>query len=99
VVGSKKSVTCDLSKQTVTLNNIRIEKKGEILKAVDEGSSAADVKFEEPLKLELKDFIECVQTGRTPSASSQAALRGAMIADKALESARLKRSVKIDEIE
>jgi predicted dehydrogenase len=99
VVGSKKSVTCDLSKQTVTLNNIRIEKKGETLKAVDEGSSAADVKFEEPLKLELKDFIECVQTGRTPSASSQAALRGAMIADKALESARLKRSVKIDEIE
>lgn len=98
VVGSEKSVTCDLAKQKVTLNNIHIEKNNGILKAIDDGSLAIDVKFEEPLKLELKDFVECVETGRKPSANSQAALRVVMIAEKALESARLKRSVRIDEI-
>jgi predicted dehydrogenase len=95
VVGSKKSLTCDLSKEEVTLNNIHMEKNDGILKAIDEGSSVVDVKFEEPLKLELKDFIECIENGRRPSANSQVALRGIMIAEKALESARLKRSVRI----
>jgi predicted dehydrogenase len=99
IVGSKKSVVADLAKQKVTLNNIHIEKDNGILKAIDKGSSTIDVKFEEPLKLELKDFVECIKTGRKPSANSQVALRGAMIAEKALESARLKRSVKIDESE
>jgi predicted dehydrogenase len=98
IVGSKKSATLDLSKQTATLNNIHIEKNDGILKAIDEGSSTVDVKFEEPLKLELKDFVQCVETGRKPIADNQVALRGAMIAEKALESARLKRSVKINEI-
>jgi predicted dehydrogenase len=97
VVGSKKSVTADLSKQKVTIDNIHIGRNNGILKAIDEGSLAVDVKFEEPLKLELRDFVECVETGRKPIADSQAALRGVMIAEKALESARLKRSVKIDE--
>jgi len=99
VVGSKKSVIADLSKQKVTLNNIHIEKNNAILKAIDEGSLTVDVKFEEPLKLELKNFVECVETGRKSIADGQVALRGVMIAEKALESARLKRSVKIDEIE
>jgi predicted dehydrogenase len=57
----------------------------------------ADVKIEEPLKLELKDFLECIKTGRKPLANGQIALRTIMIAEKALESARLKRSVRINE--
>jgi predicted dehydrogenase len=55
------------------------------------------VKIEEPLKLELKDFIECVKTGRKPIAHGQVASRIVMIAEKALESAHLRRSVKIHE--
>jgi predicted dehydrogenase len=97
VVGSKKSITSDLSKQTVIIHNIYIEKGKRTLKAVDKGSLKADVKIEEPLKLELKDFLECIKTGRKPLAHGQVALRTIMIAEKALESARLKRSVRIDE--
>jgi predicted dehydrogenase len=97
VVGSKKSVTSDLSKQTVILHDIHMEKNDGTFKTVDKGSSPLDVKFEEPLKFELKDFIECIKTGRKPIAYGEVASRSVMIAEKALESARLKRSVKIHE--
>jgi len=97
VIGSKKSVTSDLSKQTVILHNIHMKKNSGTIKAIDEGQLPLDVKFEEPLKLELKDFIECIKTGREPMADAETASRTVMIAEKALESARLKRSVKINE--
>jgi predicted dehydrogenase len=97
IVGNKKSVIVDLSKQTVTLHNVHIEKNNKTLKALDLGATRLDVKFEEPLKLELKDFIECVKTGRKPVAHAEIALRTLMIAEKALESACLRRSVKINE--
>jgi len=95
VVGSEKSVTSDLSKQTVILHDIRMEKISGTIKAIDEGRLPLDVKFEEPLKLELKDFIECIKTERKPMADAETASRIVMIAEKALESAHLKRSVEI----
>jgi predicted dehydrogenase len=97
VVGSKKSVTSDLSKQTVILHDIHMEKKDGTFKTIDKGSSPLDVKFEEPLKLELRDFIECVKTGRKPIARGEVASRSVLIAEKALESAHLNRSVRIHE--
>jgi len=97
VVGSKKSVTSDLSKQTVILHDIHMEKKDGTFNAVDKGSSSLNVKFEEPLKLELKDFVESISAGKKPLADGEEASRSVMIAEKALESARLKRSVKIRE--
>jgi len=96
IIGSKKSVVSNLSEQTVVLHNIHMEPQNRALKAVNEGSSNVDVKIEEPLKLELEDFIGCIKTGRKPIAHGQVALKTIMIAEKALESARLKRSVKID---
>jgi predicted dehydrogenase len=97
VVGSKKSVTSDLSKQTVILHDICMEKNNGTFKAIDKGVLDLNVKFEEPLKLELKDFVECIKTGRKPIAHGQVASRIVLIAEKALESAHLKRSVKINE--
>jgi len=98
VVGSKQSVTSDLLKQTVIIHDIHIEKNNVTFKAIDKGSCTLDVKFEEPLELELTDFIQCVKTGRQPIANGETASRTVMIAEKALESARLGRSVKMDEI-
>lgn len=97
IVGSRKSITSDLSKQTVTVHDIHVKKQNETLKAVDKGITTMDVKTEEPLKIELRDFVECVKTGRKPIAHAQVALRTIMIAEKALKAARLKRSVKIHE--
>ena len=72
-----------------------MEKISGTIKAIDEGRLPLDVKFEEPLKLELKDFIECIKTERKPMADAETASRIVMIAEKALESAHLKRSVEI----
>lgn len=97
IIGSEKSVTSNLLKQSLTIHNVCIERKDGILRAVNGGSLNIKIKFQEPLKLELKDFVECVKTGRKPLADGQAALDAIKVAEKALESARLKRSVKIDE--
>jgi predicted dehydrogenase len=96
IVGSKKSLSSDLAKQTIMVHDVHIEKQNDTLKAVNNGSSSVDVKYKEPLKLELKDFVECIKTGRKPLANGQVGLRTIMIAEKALQSARLKRSVRID---
>ena len=99
VVGSRKSVTSDLLNQTLELHNAYIEAQYGQLKAVNEGSTKIDIRFEEPLKLELLDFIECIKTGRKPLADGRTALSVIKTAEKAIESARLGRSVRIVENE
>ena len=97
VVGSKKSVTSNLSEQTLELHDVHIKAWNGRLRAVDKGSEKLDLKFKEPLKLELQDFIESIETGRKPMADARSALDVIKIAEKALESAQLKRSVRINE--
>lgn len=95
VVGSRKSITSDLLNQTLELHNAYIETRHGQLKAIDEGSTKMDIRFEEPLELELIDFIDCIRTGRKPLADGRTALNVIKTAEKALESARLGRKVKI----
>lgn len=97
IVGSKKSVTSDIGKQSIVVHDIHMKKNDGAYKAVDKGKKSLRVKFQEPLKLELKDFIECIKTGRQPIANAHAASRTVLIAEKALESAHANRSVKINE--
>jgi len=99
VVGSRKSVTSDLLNQTLELHNAYIEAQQGQLKAVDEGPTKIDVRFQEPLKLELLDFIKCIKTGRKPLADGRTALSVIKTAEKAIESAQLGRSVRIVENE
>jgi len=97
VVGSKGSITCDLLHQELKLHHIFIEAHNGKLEAIDEGTTELKVKFEEPLKVELQDFINCITTGEKPLADGESALQVIKVAEKALESARLRRSVDIDE--
>jgi len=97
IVGSKGSIVSNLLEQTVELHKVFIvSRKGE-LKAVDEGLETINLEFEEPLRLELLDFIECIKTGKKPLANDRVAVDTIKVAEKALESARLKRSVRINE--
>jgi UDP-N-acetylglucosamine 3-dehydrogenase len=99
IVGSRKSLTCDLLEQTVTVHDIHIEKNDGTFRAIDKGTQTVNVKVMEPLKLELEDFVESIKTGKKPLANGEVGARVVMIAEKALKSARLKRSVKMDETE
>lgn len=93
IVGSKKSVTSDLLEQTLILYENRIEERDGQLKAVDQGSKEIKVDFKEPLKLELLDFVNSINTGQKPLADEQSALDVVKIMEKGLESAKLKKTV------
>jgi UDP-N-acetylglucosamine 3-dehydrogenase len=95
VVGSKKSVASDLLKQTLKLYNSRIEIHNGQLKAIDQGVTEINLEIKEPLRLELLDFIESINTGRKPLADGQSALNVIKVMEKALESARLGRTVSV----
>ena len=95
VVGSKKSVTSDLLKQTLYLYDSHIEKHGNQFKAIDQGSTDIKLEFKEPLKLELLDFIQSIKTGRKPLSDGQAALNSINIIENALKSAKLGRTVRL----
>jgi len=97
VVGSRKSITSDLLKQTLKLYDSYIEMHGSRFKAINRGATDIKLEFEEPLRLELMDFIKSIKTGRKPMADGQTALNAIKVVEKALESARLGRSVKINE--
>ena len=97
IIGSKKSITSNLLRQTLELHNTHIEYRSGELKAVNKGLEEMNLEFKEPLRLELQDFIECIKTGRRPLANDRVAVDTIKVVEKALESARLKRSVRINE--
>jgi len=96
VVGSKKSITSNLLKQTLKLHNSHIEIHNGQFKAIDRGATEIKLEFKEPLKLELLDFIESIKTGRKPLGNGQAALNVIKVVEKALKSAKLGRSLRIN---
>lgn len=99
VVGSQKSVSCDLMEQTVNLHHSHIDCCNDSFEVVKDRSDlirvSLDEKFKEPLKLELTDFIDSINTRREPLANGESSLNVIRITERALESARLKRSVPI----
>jgi predicted dehydrogenase len=98
IVGSKKSLTSDLLKQTLELHRTSMQRhNNKHFKATDLGTTRVDLEFREPLRLELGDFLESIKTGKKPLADGQAALNVITVIEKALESARLRRTVAIDE--
>jgi UDP-N-acetylglucosamine 3-dehydrogenase len=97
VVGSRRSITSDLLRQKLVIHNSHIENRNGALIAVESGIEKIDFEFEEPLMLELRDFIRCIKTGERPLAAGKFALEVVRIAEKALESSRLGRSVQMGE--
>lgn len=96
VVGSKKSVASDLLAQTLTLYGNHMEVRDGQFRAVDQEGVGIQLGFEEPLKLELLDFVKSISTGRQPNASGQSGLDVVRVMDAALRSARLGRTVSVN---
>jgi len=97
LVGSRKSITSDLLQQTIVIHNSHIENRNGTPKALDMGTQEMNIMFKEPLVLELRDFIRSIKTGKQPLADGKSALNVIKVAEKALESSRLRRSVRLDE--
>ncbi len=95
LIGSKRSITSDLLKQNLRLHNSHIKNKDGQLQVINQGAEEIKLDFKEPLKLELLDFIECIKTGKNPKADGLAGLQAVKVMENALESARLRRTVRL----
>lgn len=87
VVGSEMSIVSDLLHQTLTLHQARIVVNDSSPVAIDQGLKNIGVNFEEPLRVELLDYLNSVVTRKQPIVNGQVALRVIKIAEKAIDSA------------
>jgi len=60
-----------------------------------EGSYTIPIEYKEPLKEELKDFLNCIKTGKTPIANMHVGKRAVEIIERAIFSSKEKKAVKI----
>jgi len=96
IVGSEMSITSDLLYQTLDVHQARIIRSGSNLVADNQGSKRIQLNFEEPLRVELLDYLNSVVTRKQPLVNGQVALRVIKIAEKAIDSARSNEWVKIN---
>jgi len=95
IVGSKKSIHADLLNQSITLYETYIKREKGILRAHDKGETKLNIKYVEPLKLELLDFINSIKTGKPPLADGSSALKAISIIEKCIESSKYEKTVKV----
>jgi len=98
IVGSKKSLTCDLLNQTINIYDVSMKKiDREYYIAQDKGSSTMKISFVEPLKLELLDFIESIVQSRAPLADAKSAQDAVLISEIALASSKKKMELRVND--
>ncbi len=94
VIGAQMSARIDYLKPDVIEiydSNI-IEENGDF-RVENEGMRSITLPYKEPLKEELRDFINSVKTGKKPEADMYAGLRAVEIIEKAMESAKEGREI------
>lgn len=99
VVGSEKSARIDyLDPQRLHIYDVRfLVEDGHPVKVEDEGSYHINIPYAEPLKEEIKHFLDCIKVGKKPIADGVVGMRAVSMAEAALESARTKKSIEIGE--
>ncbi|PIP08259.1 MAG: oxidoreductase [Syntrophobacterales bacterium CG_4_9_14_3_um_filter_49_8] len=76
IVGDRKmAVFDDVSKEKLYLYPHRIEWKGRIPVASKAEAEIVPIEMEEPLKIECRHFIECIQNNQTPKTDGYEGLR------------------------
>lgn len=86
VTGTKGYAELDYISQKLTLHKAKVEKKiddfTEFLRFSKPNSFSVKIKKEEPLKLEIKSFIECIKNNTKPKVTGEDALNALQIALK-----------------
>jgi len=100
VVGDKRVLVMDLISQKIRIDEYEREEDECFPSeawAVHRRRSIFPTSWEEPLKLELRHFIECVREGREPRASGVDGYIALSICELALKSARTGKAISIRE--
>lgn len=98
IIGSKMSAKVDyLKPQELQLFDASIAQvDNNKLKAEYEGSYTVPIPYKEPLKEELRHFIECIGSRKQPLSDMYAGARAVEMIEVAFESARERRVVKME---
>jgi len=89
VIGSKQKIYSDLLEQTMTKYFIEISQK----EIINSGKSNIDIEKNEPLKEELRHFIDCVEQDKTPLNSGTIGFEIVKLCEAALMSAKTGKEV------
>lgn len=98
IMGSKMSAKVDyLKPQEIQLFDASVIRgeDGKTLRAEYEGSYTVPIPYKEPLKEEMKNFVDCIKTRQKPLSDMHAGKRAVEMIEIAFESAKENRSLKI----
>jgi len=90
VIGSRRSARVDYLKpgQLTLFDNRIVTRDGVPTKVEDGGQTVIEIPYAEPLKEELRHFLDCVHSREAPLTDGHVGLRGVVMAEAALESVR-----------
>ncbi len=96
IIGDRGSLYCNFQKPTLSFFENRHEKQGNRWVAVEGKPQDIPLEKEEPLKSELKRFIESIQDRSRPLADGQAGLEALRVVEACYESSQKGKQVEID---
>ena len=96
IIGDRGSLYCDFKKKSLSFYDNRHEKRGERWVALEGGVNEISLGSEEPLKLELKSFLDSMKNRSKPLADGQAGYEALKIVEACYESSQSGRRIEID---
>jgi len=96
IIGDRGSLFCNFKKNSLSFYNNRYEKQGERWIALEGEVNEISFSSEEPLKLELKSFLDSMKNRSKPLADGQAGWEALKIVEACYESSQSGRRIEID---
>jgi len=96
IIGDQGSLYCDFKKKSLSFYDNRHEKQGARWVALEGEVNEISFSSEEPLKLELKSFLDSMKNRSRPLADGQAGCEALKIVEACYESSRSGRRIEID---
>jgi len=95
IVGEKATLVCNFAaaQDKITIFNNQHVKDQETWKGISGEVTQKEILPSEPLLLELRDFIHCVQTRTQPRATAQAGAEAVQVVDAALRSYQKQKTI------
>lgn len=96
IIGTQGALFVDLLNQEVDLHRKRHVRIGERYEAYDGGVVHQKLDFKEPLELEIRHFLKCIQDRSEPVTGSAEGVETVRLVEKAYESARLDKTIQLN---
>jgi len=95
IMGKKKTLLADYDNYKFEIHKIKHEKQQNGWTAIDEGIITPVIKKEEPLKIELKHFVDCIKYKKKPLVDGIIGAKSIKIIEAAYKSIRLNKTVRV----